>query len=93
MQPKEELMREEISAAGVVVNGDKAVLVFQTNTHTWTLPKGHVDKGESLLETAKREIHEETGITNLAFVKELGSYVRGTRKDPNIKKKIAVFFV
>lgn len=29
----------------------------------WDLPKGHVDPGESNLECAIRELHEETGIT------------------------------
>jgi len=29
----------------------------------WDLPKGHVDPGETELETAYRELHEETGIT------------------------------
>lgn len=28
----------------------------------WDLPKGHVDPGESEMETALRELHEETGI-------------------------------
>ncbi|HAM73739.1 MAG TPA: NUDIX hydrolase [Verrucomicrobiales bacterium] len=28
----------------------------------WTLPKGEVEPGESLLETARREFHEEVGL-------------------------------
>jgi predicted NUDIX family NTP pyrophosphohydrolase len=31
--------------------------------HAWTIPKGEVEPGEDLLETAKREFKEETGIT------------------------------
>lgn len=83
-------MKKEISVAGVIVNRGKIAIVFQNKTNTWALPKGHVDKGESELETAKREIHEETGINDLTFVKKLGSYERGTRKHPDIKKKITV---
>lgn len=29
----------------------------------WTIPKGEVDEGESLLDAARREFHEETGFT------------------------------
>jgi len=29
----------------------------------WTIPKGEVEPGEDLLETAKREFEEETGVT------------------------------
>ncbi|MFE8072479.1 NUDIX domain-containing protein [Marinobacteraceae bacterium S3BR75-40.1] len=30
--------------------------------HAWSIPKGEVDEGESSLEAAIRELHEETGI-------------------------------
>lgn len=83
-------MIDEISAGGVVVRNEKVILVFQEKTQTWALPKGHVDEGESLEETARREIYEETGITDLTFVKELGSYGRGTKKHSEIKKQITL---
>lgn len=64
------------SAGGIVLNGEgKLLLVFQ-HSNTWSFPKGGVDKGETELEAAKREIREETGITDLALIKELGSYER-----------------
>ena len=84
-------MVEEISAGGVVINDDKVLVVFQAKTQTWALPKGHVDKGESPIETAIREIYEESGIKDLTYVKELGSYFRGTKKNPDIRKKITYF--
>jgi predicted NUDIX family NTP pyrophosphohydrolase len=29
----------------------------------WTIPKGEIEQDEDLLETAKREFEEETGVT------------------------------
>jgi ADP-ribose pyrophosphatase YjhB (NUDIX family) len=65
------------SGGGVVVNGGRIAAVRQRGG-VWSLPKGHPKKklGESLLDAAVREIVEETGIRELALVRELGSYVR-----------------
>jgi 8-oxo-dGTP diphosphatase len=40
----------------------KVLLIHRTQYRDVTLPKGKVDPGEMLAETAAREIHEETGI-------------------------------
>lgn len=34
----------------------------------WDFPKGHIEKGEKLEDTAKREAEEETGLADLMFV-------------------------
>jgi len=47
--------------------GIKILLVQQKKGH-WGLPKGHPEVGESELETARRELFEETGITEVEFV-------------------------
>ena len=51
-------------ACGVVVFRDDPIRSFLLMVHPlrWDLPKGHVDEGESDLECALRELHEETGI-------------------------------
>ncbi|MEV8135962.1 NUDIX hydrolase [Microbacterium aurantiacum] len=54
------------AAGGVVwriVDGNlRVLLIHRTKYRDVTLPKGKVDPGEMLAETAAREIHEETGI-------------------------------
>ena len=51
-------------AAGGVVLRDGSVLVVHRPRHDdWSLPKGHVDDGETWAETAVREVLEETGVS------------------------------
>ena len=38
------------------------LLIKHINSGHWSFPKGHVEEGESEMETAKREIMEETSI-------------------------------
>lgn len=66
------------SAGGIVLNmrGEVAMVRNGPGLPWWGFPKGHVDDGEELLEAAKREIMEETGIRELTFVHGLGSYGR-----------------
>jgi len=59
-------MKKEKSCGAIVYRKKEGVIQFllihQTLGH-WTFPKGHVEGHESLIETAQREIAEETGIT------------------------------
>lgn len=43
-------------------NGYKVLLVQNSNGQHWGFPKGTPEAGETPLETATRELHEETGI-------------------------------
>ena len=43
------------------------ILMIQDLLGQWTIPKGHVEEGESLEQTATREIAEETGLDNLVI--------------------------
>lgn len=65
-----------MSAGGVVLNLHGQVLVVNQRGRSWSLPKGHVEAGEELEQAARREIAEESGITDLTLVRPLGSYVR-----------------
>lgn len=69
-------LRARESAGGVVVNGRGEVLVVNQNGDSWSLPKGGVESGEDILSAARREIAEESGITELTLVKQLPSYKR-----------------
>jgi 8-oxo-dGTP pyrophosphatase MutT (NUDIX family) len=67
---------KSFSAGGVVLNTRGEVLVVNQNNDSWSLPKGHIDPGETTRQAAEREIGEESGIHKLQFVRELGSYER-----------------
>lgn len=45
-----------------IVNGEREFLLIQHNEGHWAFPKGHPEKAETDLETARRELAEETGI-------------------------------
>ena len=64
------------SAGGIVLNKKGQVLVVNQNGNSWSLPKGHLESGEDTLSAAKREILEESGISELILLKELGAYER-----------------
>ncbi len=69
-------MKKTHSAGGVVLNASGQALIVNQNNNSWSLPKGHIDPGETALEAAVREIREESGITELVLVRELGTYER-----------------
>jgi len=72
----------ETSAGGIVVDGlggplrqCRAVLIGRANRRgklVWSLPKGHIEPGETAEQTAVREIAEETGVDG-EVVTKLGS--------------------
>ncbi len=69
-------MMKTRAAGGVVINDEGKVLVVSQRGTSWSLPKGHIDFGEDALAAARREIYEESGIRDLEFIRELGSYER-----------------
>lgn len=56
---------------------DKYLCLDWKNGKVRSLVTGGIEYGEDIIKTAKREIGEETGYTNLKFIKKLGSLVHG----------------
>lgn len=85
------------SAGGVVISEQGKVLVVNQKGNSWSLPKGHVEEGEEILDAAKREIWEESGVSELELIKEYPMYERfkistdGTGEDTTEMKLIFMF--
>lgn len=94
--------KKSIIAAGGIVwrqtnsSGDLEFLILQHKYGKyWSFPKGRQIKGETYLDTAKREIHEETGISEFKllekFSKSIKYFVRRGKRF--IPKEVRYFLV
>jgi bis(5'-nucleosidyl)-tetraphosphatase len=54
-----------VFAAGYLIfrKADRLEFLLMKHLDRWDLPKGHLDDGESIVQAAKRELWEETGIS------------------------------
>ena len=71
-----EIVREP-TAGGIVFrmspdNRDIEILLIQDSKNRWTIPKGHIEPGETAKRTAIREIGEEAGLMRVAALAWLG---------------------
>lgn len=72
----QEVVREQ-TAGGVVFRRNKdtndlEILLAQDAKDRWTIPKGHIEEGETARETAVREVGEETGLKQMEVIAWLG---------------------
>ena len=70
----QEIVREPTSGGIIFRHAKKGVeiLLIQDAKDRWTIPKGHIEKGETARETAEREVTEETGLQEMDVLNWLG---------------------
>ena len=72
----------QIAAGGIVENTNGKILLMK-RLGKWDLPKGKLDKGETIEECALREIEEETGAADLSvkssFAETYHTYYRNEK--------------
>lgn len=71
-----EVLREP-TAGGVIFRRNPKtdeidILLIQDARDRWTIPKGHMEEGETPKETAEREVKEETGLKTVVMYDWLG---------------------
>ena len=63
-------MKTHTTAGAVLFNKEmnSVFLIHKIERDEWLLPKGHVEEGESLIASAKREVYEETGYKDFVIL-------------------------
>ncbi len=95
-------MTKERSAGAVIyrTEGGKIyyLLLFYSQKH-WDFPKGHLENNETDEQAARREVGEETGLTDIrlihGFKQEIKYYFRGKNQQgqKHLISKVVVFFL
>lgn len=93
-----EIVREPTSG-GIVFrmtpdNRDIEILLIQDSKNRWTIPKGHVEPGENVKQTAIREIGEEAGLKNIQVLCWLGKiHFKYRRQDKLVLMTTQIYLV
>jgi diadenosine hexaphosphate hydrolase (ATP-forming) len=94
----QEIVREP-TAGGIVFrrakeNNGVEILLIQDAKDRWTIPKGHIEEGETAQQTAKREIGEEAGLQNVEILGWLGKiHFRYRRVDKLVLMTTQIYLV
>ncbi|HJT84850.1 MAG TPA: NUDIX domain-containing protein [Nitrososphaeraceae archaeon] len=89
-------MRYEVSSGAILYRRDDQTITFlllHYYSGHWDFPKGNKEVGESDVDTALREIIEETGITDVTILDEFKKQVfyKYKRNNQLISKKVIYF--
>lgn len=93
----QEIVREPTSG-GIIFrrnkDGDVEILLIQDTKDRWTIPKGHIEEGETAKETAIREIGEEAGLFDIDVLGWLGKiHFRYRRLDKLVLMTTQIYLV
>lgn len=94
----QEIVREPTSG-GIVYRltpdqKDIEILLIQDSKNRWTIPKGHIEPGETAKQTAVREIGEESGLTHISVVMWLGKiHFKYRRQDKLVLMTTQIYLV
>lgn len=93
----QEIVREP-TAGGIVfrrdADGKVEILLIQDAKDRWTIPKGHIEEGETAQQTARREIGEEAGLKNVDVISWLGKiHFRYRRVDKLVLMTTQIYLV
>jgi 8-oxo-dGTP pyrophosphatase MutT (NUDIX family) len=93
----QEIVREP-TAGGIVYRkndkGELEILLIQDAKDRWTIPKGHIEPGETAVAAAKREIGEEAGLKNVEMQGWLGKiHFRYRRIDKLVLMTTQIYLV
>lgn len=81
-----------VKAGGGLVYNKAGEALFIFRNGKWDLPKGGMEKGEDIEETALREVEEETGVTGLKIVQKLQKTYHVFKRNGTYKLKITHWF-
>ncbi len=82
-------MKQEKSCGAIIYNSNNEVLVVKHNAGHWDFPKGHVEENETEVQTALREVKEETNVD--VHIYENIKYESHYSPKENVEKTVIFF--
>ena len=81
-----------VEAAGGLVKRTDNKLLFIFRNNKWDLPKGGVEKKELIIDAAKREVTEETGVADIIVEKKISETYHIFKKGKRFRLKKTYWF-